>query len=107
VLGDVLIGIGSIMTGLGTVATAIQAGRGRSIVSEVATTADATHAVASSTLAQVSTMNGKSIAQLADEAEGYRIRAEISPADQTASEKHYVEALRQADKLTSQEEHKA
>jgi hypothetical protein len=51
------------------------------------------HQTTTNTLEQVTTINGKSLGNLADAAEGRRIVKDIPPENQTSHERQYVESI--------------
>ena len=55
------------------------------------------HTTAVEALGEVITLNGKTIGNLADHAEGRRIMADVPHAQQTAHDRRYVEAVEAAD----------
>lgn len=58
------IGLGTLLTGIGTFITAIMGIRNGRKIKAVKTTADLTHAASVATLGEVATVNGKTIGQL-------------------------------------------
>jgi len=77
-------GIGQLLTGVGILLTAIISARTHKAVAEVRT--------------EVQTINGRSLAQLADATEGRRIEADVAIADRTESDQHYVDHLNEKPK---------
>jgi len=83
VLADNIGGVAACIAAVATCVNTVLAGR--------------IHHVTTKTLSEVVTLNGKTIGNLADNAEGRRIATEIPKDQQTSHDKRYVEAVEAID----------